>query len=154
QVAFSPDGGHLLAGGNRTVRLWDVAAGKEARRFEGHTDPVVSLALSADGRLALSGSARDEGYMPQPSDGDRTGPWRLWDVQTGKQMLRFRGPSTDWVACVALSPDGKRALTSSRSRALLWDVESGRELRAFEDPTREPMLSVAFSPDGQRALFG
>jgi WD40 repeat protein len=156
QAAFLPDGRHLLtAGRDRMVRLWDVAEGREARRFEGHTDPVVSLALSADGRLALSGSHQDEFYMPQPPDGDRTGPWRLWDVQTGKQLRRFSGPSTPstpWVACVALSPDGKRAVTSCESRVLLWDVDSGRELRALEEGTRATVEGVALLPDGRRAL--
>jgi WD40 repeat protein/serine/threonine protein kinase len=156
QAAFLPDGRHLLTAGlDRIVRLWDVAEGREARRFEGHTDPVIGLALSADGRLALSGSCQDEFYMPQPPDGDRAGPWRLWDVQTGKQLRRFSGPSTPstpWVACVALSPDGQRAVTSCGSRLLLWDVGSGRELRALEEGTRATVEAMALLPDGRRAL--
>jgi WD40 repeat protein len=40
-AVFSPDGKQILtASADRTARLWDVASGKELRRFEGHTDLV------------------------------------------------------------------------------------------------------------------
>ncbi len=56
-MAFTPDGRRLLTGGeDRTLRLWDVASGKELRRFVGHTHRVWSVACSPDGRYALSGS--------------------------------------------------------------------------------------------------
>jgi WD40 repeat protein len=155
QVAFSADGGHLLAaGGDRVVRLWDIASGKEPRLFEGHTDPVISVALSPDGCRALSASSVMSPWGAQPDNGDRTGgPWRLWDVQTGKEFRRFLGPSTDGAGCVAFSPDGKLALTGCRFQVLLWDVETGRELRRL-DGHKGYVATVAFAPDGRRALSG
>jgi WD40 repeat protein len=49
-----------------SLRLWDLNTGKELKRFKGHTAPVLSLALSADGRFLVSGS------------GD--GTMRLWEM--------------------------------------------------------------------------
>jgi WD40 repeat protein len=40
-----------------SLRLWDLASGKELNQFKGHTAPVLSLAISGDGRLLVSGSA-------------------------------------------------------------------------------------------------
>src|SRR5262249_35092453 len=43
RIAFSPDGRRALsAAKDNTIRLWDVATGKEIRRLEGHTNWVVS----------------------------------------------------------------------------------------------------------------
>src|SRR5262249_49729162 len=93
KVTFSADGGHVLvAGTDGVVRVWDLAQGKETRRFQGHTDPVASLALSPDGRRALSNSDVEDWHVPQPDNGDRTGPWRLWDVASGKELRRLSAP--------------------------------------------------------------
>jgi WD40 repeat protein len=40
-----------------SLRLWDLATGKELKQFKGHSAPILSLALSANGRVLVSGSA-------------------------------------------------------------------------------------------------
>jgi WD40 repeat protein len=52
------------------VRLWDVATGKEVRRFTGHEGSVNSVAVTPDGKYVVSGS------------GDKT--VRVWELATGK----------------------------------------------------------------------
>ena len=41
---------------DQTIRLWDVQSGKELYRLAGHTDKLWTVACSADGCYALSGS--------------------------------------------------------------------------------------------------
>ena len=36
--------------------VWDMATGKETSKLEGHTDPVISVAISPDGKTIVSGS--------------------------------------------------------------------------------------------------
>jgi WD40 repeat protein len=56
QLAFSPDGKVLAAGGVWTVGLWDVGSGKALAQFEGHRGRVKSLAFSPDGKRLASAS--------------------------------------------------------------------------------------------------
>ena len=59
-LAFSPDNRLLASGlGDKTIRLWDVAARKEIGALKGHEHNVSSVVFSPDGRFLVSGS-RDE----------------------------------------------------------------------------------------------
>jgi len=56
-VAFAPNIHHIVSGGaDKTIRLWDLNAGKPVEIFEGHTGDVTAVACSADGRHMISGS--------------------------------------------------------------------------------------------------
>jgi hypothetical protein len=56
-LVFSPDGRTLALGGrDKTVRLWEVATGKERCRFVGHSGALRSGTFSPNGRTFISGS--------------------------------------------------------------------------------------------------
>jgi len=142
-VAYSPDGRFALSGGDKTLRLWDVATGQCLRTFEGHRGFVSSVAFSPDGRFALSVGGK----------GMFTDPLRLWDVATGQCLRTFVG-HWDCVKSVKFSADGRFALSGSEDRTLrLWDMATGQCLRTFEGHT-SAVFCVAFSADGCFALSG
>jgi WD40 repeat protein len=105
----------------------------------GHTNYIVSVAFSPDGKQIVSGSW------------DTT--LKLWDAATGREIRTFAGHS-DWVRSVAFSPDGQQVLSGSGDKTLkLWDAATGREIRTFSGHSNR-VNSVAFSPDGKQALSG
>jgi serine/threonine-protein kinase len=136
-LAVVPVTGHILAGHGIGVRLWEAATGRELLRLTGHTDTVRGVAVSHDGRTALSG-------------GDDRVP-RLWDLSTGREAHRLTG-HRGRVTGVALSADGRLAVSGDRDQSLrLWEAKTGRELRSFAVP-KGAVLAVALSPDDRAVL--
>jgi hypothetical protein len=136
-LALSADGRWAASGGeDGTVRVWDLSAGREHRRFTGHTDEVSAVAFLSNGRVISGGR-------------DRT--IRVWDVSTGREVKRLVG-HTDAVRALAVSRDGRHVLSGGEDRAArLWDVQSGKEVRALGGHGG-PVTAVALSADGRRAL--
>src|SRR5580698_1222749 len=142
-LAFSPDG-HTLASGaeDHTVKLWDVASGRELRTLSG-SDQVTAVAFSPDGRVLAAGSGDDAKTFPRAGGGKIS----LWDVATGRELPALRGHSAA-VTSVAFSPDGSILASGGRDGAVkLWNLASGSELRTLGGSGQ--ITSTAFSPDGR-----
>ncbi len=119
--------------------LWRHIQDQPIRTFAGHADSVSSVAISPDGRTALSGSR------------DKT--LKLWNLATGKEIRTFAGHANS-VYSVAFSPDGRTALSGSRDNTVkLWNLATGKEIQTLAEHTNT-VWSVAFSPDGRVALSG
>jgi WD40 repeat protein len=115
-----------------------VESGRLILTFKGHDDRVTSVALSRNGKRALTGSA--------------DGSVRLWDTTTGQEIRRFFGALAE-VRTVALSPDGRIAIAGgSIGVVMAWDTESGRSLRQHQ--AQSPAGCVQFSSDGRVLVYG
>jgi WD40 repeat protein len=169
-LAFDPHSRLLASAGgrkDRTIKLWELATGRELRTLAGHAGEVNSLAFSPDGRQLASGS------------GDDT--IRLWDVQTGRQIQILYVP-TEGVGQLTFSPDGRRLISSPHSAP--WDPRMGRDrepdpelkrcpavggkpgfctakgVTLWDIKTGQPLYNLppswafAFSPDGRRLVTG
>ncbi|MCE9619674.1 MAG: protein kinase [Planctomycetes bacterium] len=133
-LAISPDGRTLAsASADKSIRLWDMANGKQLADLEGHASVVNSVAFSPDGRTLASASD------------DKT--VRLWEVAGGKQLVEL-GEHEIWVNGVAFSPDGRTLASAGNKSIKLWDV-AGRKLLAELEGRKSGVECVAFSPDGR-----
>jgi RNA polymerase sigma factor (sigma-70 family) len=132
-IAFSRDGKTLVvADQGNTVRVWDLATGKERLPAEGHQGSVFGLALSPDGKT-LTTHGEDNTI-------------RQWEMPTGRPLRQFRLPAAT-TAC-ALSRDGRAlALGLVDETVHLWHVATGKEVRQLDG--KEDVTDLAFSPDGK-----
>jgi hypothetical protein len=56
----------------------------------------------------------------------------VWDLDSGRELRTLEGHSGG-VTGVAVTPDGKRAVSASFDETLkVWDLETGRALRTLE----------------------
>jgi WD40 repeat protein len=137
-LAADVKGNTIAAGGwDRRVTIWDASTGERLRTFTGHTDRVMSVALSSTGLVA---------------SGSKDATAQIWDVRKGHLVQLIDG-HRDRVRAVAFSPDGTLLATGSRDATVkVWTVASGQELASMSDNVW--ITHVEFSPDGRSVAFG
>ncbi len=147
-LLLAADGQTVVAQSEKVGTLHDVKSGRD-RLLLGREEGMVSgwmqpVVLSPDGRMLATGRWRGNHDV-----------W-LWEVATGKDVLRLKGHECS-VDAIVLSPDGrvvatgegrhygdeKKAVRSTR----LWDAVTGKELARFSGYDAD-LTSLAFSPDG------
>ncbi|HEY9694275.1 MAG TPA: hypothetical protein V6D15_18895 [Oculatellaceae cyanobacterium] len=113
--------------------------GNLLRTLTGHNDSVEAVAITPDGKSAVSGSS------------DFT--LKVWDLQTGKEISTLNGHNA-WVRAVAITPDGKSAVSGSSDNTLkVWDLQTGKEISTLTGHNAS-VQAVAITPDGKRAVSG
>jgi small GTP-binding protein len=151
-VALSSDGRRALSGSDdATVRLWDVKTGRCTRVFEGHTTPVNVVAWVPHGGHVLSGDGGPQQYPRNEPTKTFKPTVRLWDVDTGRSLHVLEGHS-DWVRSLAVSPDGRYALSGGGDRSIrLWNLTPG-ECQRILIGHRDLIRGLGWSIDGRHAL--
>ena len=111
-VAWSADGRFLYtAGGDKKIGVIDAAAGRVAEFLEGHTGPVLALAVK--GNILVSGGA------------DRT--IRVWK---DRKLVRSINNHWDTIHALVWSPDGRYLASGSADRTVrVWQPVRGRLVR-------------------------
>ncbi|KAK0089802.1 hypothetical protein PV326_004360, partial [Microctonus aethiopoides] len=142
-VVLSSDGNYALSGSwDKTLRLWDLAAGRTTRRFEDHTKDVLSVAFSVDNRQIVSGS-RDKTI-------------KLWNTLAEcKYTIQDEGHS-DWVSCVRFSPNHTNPIIVSAGWdkvVKVWNLTNCR-LKINHNGHSGYLNTVTVSPDGSLCASG
>ena len=142
-MALSPNGKWLVGAGwtapdcNKgcgDIRLFDFATGRLVALLKGHSDVVLALAFSPDGRRLISGSADDTAI--------------IWDVEQRRVLQQLKGHTAS-IYAVGFTPDGARAVTGSYDRDLrLWSVADGQPIGDPMTGHGDKIYALAVAPDG------
>lgn len=157
-VACSADGKRAFVGdAGGSILVWDLEQRTLVRRIAlpvGSWKMAPCFAFSPEGRLAITGRR----------DGETLS---LWDMTNGMRIRAFA--TKEPVGSVALSPDGKLALSVSLHKWVhenlnrppipymairLWDTANGALVRTLLEECPFGYVPVAFSPDGKLAAAG
>lgn len=144
-VALLPDGVRLVSASgspspavpsqDTSLRLWDIASGRQIAHQPVPAPVIFQVAASPDGRLLLANNL-------------------LFEATTLAPLGQLEGHAEGaWVTAVDISPDSMRALTASTDGMLmLWDLDTRRLLCQIEPGIAGGLWSAAFSADGQATL--
>ncbi len=162
-VAFSPDGRWgATASIDGTAKVWEVATGRVLVTYKGHDPlpfrisfpggldlpriPVMCLMFSPDGRHIASGS-----FSPNLANlRDSSGVVKIWDAETGKDVLDFRGQK-GIVLSLTYSPDGARIASSSindDNTFVVWNATTGEIVKVVHGH-KTHVHRLRYSPDGR-----
>lgn len=134
-AALAPTGRLLAGWGGNTVRVWELATGREPFPALEHPFPVTHVEFSPDGARFVACGA-DKGFTKCYS--------QIYDAANGKP-LGPQMPHGDGVVWATFSHDGRRLASAGEDfNAFVWDAADGKQ--------RTPALrhenliwSVAFS---------
>ena len=148
-ASFSPDGSKLAFGcADNTIRIVDVASGKELQKLTHHDNWVFGTVFSVDGKRLVS-VGRDRAV-------------KLTDVTTGgfiENLNQLRGE----LDCVVRHPKKDIVLVGGADRLpLLYAMTRPRAMRVGEESTlirqfeKQPgkIVAASFRPDGQKIAVG
>ena len=165
-VEVSPDDALVLtAATDHTVRIWDIATGRELKLFVGNNG-----SFSPDGRCILVSSRHpkrvdvyDRGswkrrfvaggrYGRFLAGGTRVLTWgeslQVWDTAGGLKLYELTGHSKP-ITYASADASGQRVATAGGDRTVrVWNLEGGSEISNLQ--VGYPSLGVALSPDGSR----
>ncbi|MFO0908326.1 MAG: c-type cytochrome domain-containing protein [Isosphaeraceae bacterium] len=139
-VAFSPDSKLVAAGGaDRSVRVWEVATGKQVALIEDHADWVTDVAFSPDGKR-LATASRDK-------------TCKVFDLEKKESLVTFPGHAQP-VYSVTFTPDGKLVASGGEDNQIRgWNpAEDGKQVRQI-GAFAGPIFRLGFTPDG-KSLIG
>jgi len=140
-IEFSPDSSQIVTTTeNGPIILWDLATGREVKRFIGHVDPR-RLAFTSAGRQIISASNQTI---------------KLWDIETGNQVWTYTLP-IGYFSMLSFSPTGRQIFVVMSRGHVILDASTGKEAvqeEAFPEIMNRHRRGEGFSPDGRYRLSG
>ena len=134
-----PDGRLITADADGWVKAWDVNTGRKLDDIPAHSDRVLDVSVSSDGKTIATGGSDNAARMWTP----RNSP---------SAHTRLRDGFVDLLD-LAFSPDGKHFASASGDGIVrLWDTHSGTPVRRFKRQN-EPVTGIDFSLDGKHVAI-
>jgi WD40 repeat protein len=148
-LELSRDGSQLAtAGGDKLIKVWELASKKELTRLEGHTAQVLGVAFNTNATQIVSSGADRE--------------LRVWEIET-RQKIGNLGKHAAAVTAVCWPGDGKIIVAITEAGAVVTyknlKSHTGRERSESGDERKlgeadGALLSVAAAPDGKTVFAG
>ena len=135
-IAYSRVANRLAVAAAENIRIYDANTYKELMVFAGHTDTVLAVAFSPNGKRLVSGGS-DETV-------------RLWNAETGK-LLSTREEHTGPINAVAFSASGEKFWSGGDKDPAIrsWFSDDGGPASKVGFMPTDAFTATAFPPGGE-----
>ena len=135
-IAYSRSANRLAVAAANSIHIYEANTYEKQIVFTEHTDSVLAVAFSPNGKLLVSGGS------------DKT--VRLWHANTGK-LRNTREEHTAPVNTVIFSPNGKRFWSASRENNTIrsWYARDGGRWSSESSPRDVDIIAIACSYRGK-----
>jgi WD40 repeat protein len=155
QLAFSPDGKHLLVKTEQpdpALRVWEVATGRELRSPLPGIVTGEHFVLSPDASLlAMFGASHTEPWQPTTWPYERAA-LQVWEMATGR-LVGSMEVASGRVPCAAFSGDGRLLAFGDGPLVCVWDVPAWAE-RALLRGHDGTVTTLTFAANNQTLVSG
>ncbi len=174
----------VMGSTDRKLKIFDFFSGGLIEELKGEPDIINSVAVTPDGKYALTGGRRTlrlwdlENQICLRALNEHTGDKsvRLWNAETGVCDKIFSG-HTGSIYRLCLTPDEKTAISGGDDGMIFWNLETGAPIKSygtgrpekgdvFEKQIRiengllrkknqiDPVIGMDVAADGRRLISG
>jgi WD40 repeat protein len=138
---ITPDGRHAICmrrkeSGKYALSLLDTESDCEICTLPGSIYYLKAAVLTPDGRRAVTG--------------DIYGLIKIWDLQKPQEFLSLSWQH-DGARLMAVTPDGRRAVSMSSLDLKVWDLQDKKEVRTLKD--KISYTAPALTADGRQVVI-
>jgi RNA polymerase sigma factor (sigma-70 family) len=117
---------HFNNNDQQTLRVHEVASGKELHRLKFSPPHAYALAFVGDNKFVVTGSANST--------------LRVWDLAAGKMVREWKADPRENVQYsrglhVTTMPDGQSILAQGPNGLIRWDWRTGKKIHSYSDTT-------------------
>lgn len=139
-IAFAPDTNQMVSSSfDNEILWWDEELKDPVRRVKVESGVVSNIRAVAGDRLVATGAV--ESMVS------------IWDIRNGRTGAHRAGDQ-EWVACVAISPDGDSIATGSIHNSFGIHRTDNGDLRVEREEHDQSVTAVAWSHDGKVVATG
>jgi WD40 repeat protein/tRNA A-37 threonylcarbamoyl transferase component Bud32 len=141
-LQFAPDDSWVFTGSeDQSVRVWEVATGRQVAHFKPYDAGLFSAAISPNGKFVVT--AKDRGRNVD-----------LWEAATGRRIANLPGHEKG-IQGSRFTDSGDRLVTVEgfpANNLHLWDTVTGQRIGKVMTGHENMITQLAFDPKGERLV--
>lgn len=139
KIVLSVDETKIVGIENGGLSVFDLTKNQVIAKFKNHQTTASQYLISPDNKIVLSASIDD---------------LRAWDIETAEELLNVKDRTTQNIASLAFSPNGKQFVVLVDDQISVWDTAKLKNTRVITNYSGDDSRAITFGTDASRLYSG